>query len=130
VNNLRGNLPIGTVDHPTYTSTSNSKVGPCSSPGSSGNCFEPGDMFKGAVARAYFYISTCYMNQWDCCSTEGTDKSDIKPWMAQQLLQWHLKYPANSAEKQINDEIFEKYQQNRNPFVDHPEWAVKIWPPL
>ena len=70
------------------------------------------------------------MNQWDCCSTEGTDKSDIKPWMAQQLLQWHLKYPANSAEKQINDEIFEKYQQNRNPFVDHPEWAVKIWPPL
>ncbi|MEC2351955.1 ribonuclease, partial [Bacillus toyonensis] len=23
--------------------------------------------------------------------------------------------------------IFTKYQHNRNPFSDHPEWVNKIW---
>jgi hypothetical protein len=67
------------------------------------------------------------MNQWSCCSTPGTDKATIKPWMADVLLAWHLKFPVNAAEKAINDEIFTQYQMNRNPFVDHPEWAIKIW---
>ncbi|MEC5241554.1 hypothetical protein, partial [Bacillus mojavensis] len=27
-----------------------------------------------------------------------------------------------------NEIIYEKYQHNRNPFIDHPEWADDIWP--
>jgi len=26
-----------------------------------------------------------------------------------------------------NDVIYDQFQHNRNPFVDHPEWAASIW---
>merc|ERR1719197_1776243 len=113
VNNLRGNLPLGMVSDPTYTSTSNAKVGPCVTPGSNGGrCFEPPDMFKGAIARAYFYISTAYYDMWSCCDTDSTDKANIKPWMANQLLKWHFQFPIAPAEREINEEVFQKYQYN------------------
>jgi len=35
VNNLRGNYPLGTVENPTYTSTSGAKLGLCVSQRSS-----------------------------------------------------------------------------------------------
>ncbi len=56
---MRGNMPLGEVsqDDATYTSSNGCKIGPCApSTGFSGNCFEPA--MKGAIARAYFYLST------------------------------------------------------------------------
>jgi endonuclease I len=26
-----------------------------------------------------------------------------------------------------NDVIYTDFQHNRNPFIDHPEWASAIW---
>ncbi|MCY7736052.1 ribonuclease, partial [Bacillus safensis] len=26
-----------------------------------------------------------------------------------------------------NEIIYQTYQHNRNPFIDHPEWASEIW---
>ncbi|RLE32048.1 MAG: hypothetical protein DRJ61_10430, partial [Acidobacteria bacterium] len=38
------------------------------------------------------------------------------------LLAWHAADPVDSDEQRRNDQVW-CYQQNRNPFVDHPEWV-------
>ena len=41
------------------------------------------------------------------------------------LLQWNEQDPVDDFER--NDIIYADYQHNRNPFIDHPEWASAIW---
>ena len=44
------------------------------------------------------------------------------------LLKWNLEYPVSQSEMNRNDGIFlETPQNNRNPFIDHPSYACKIW---
>ena len=43
------------------------------------------------------------------------------------LLEWHEEDPADDYERYRNHVIYEKYQHNRNPFTDHPEFVGKIW---
>lgn len=126
VNGLRGDLPLGMVDpnHVTYKSTNGCMVGSCLS--TSGSCFEVTDKLKGDVARSYFYISTAYMDEWNCCDTPGTSKSDIKPWMESVLRQWHAFDPVDDNERARNDDIYNNWQHNRNPFIDYPEWVDLI----
>ena len=40
------------------------------------------------------------------------------------LLQWNQQDPPDAFEKRRNQRIYERWQRNRNPFVDHPEWAT------
>ena len=42
------------------------------------------------------------------------------------LLKWNIDYPINDREKRRNEGA-EYLQGNRNPFIDHPEYACKIW---
>ena len=42
------------------------------------------------------------------------------------LVRWHLEDPPDAAERHRND-IVQRYQHNRNPFVDHPEWVCMLW---
>lgn len=129
VNNRRGNLPVGVVSNPSYVSTSGCKVGPCAVSGYSGDCFEVSDEFKGNVARAYLYLSTAYYKKWQCCDTASNNGAEIKPWELQVLLDWHASDPVSDSERAINDEIFTDLQKNRNPFIDHPEWAEQVFAP-
>ena len=69
---------MGEVSNPSYTSSNGAKIGPCSSPGVSGNCFEISDDYKGDIARSYFYIATTYMDKFDCCDVAGVNGSHIK----------------------------------------------------
>jgi hypothetical protein len=46
------------------------------------------------------------------------------------LLQWHTSDPVDEAERRRNDLIFARYQHNRNPFVDRPEWAQAVFAPV
>ena len=56
----------------------------------------------------------------------STSKSQMLPWAADQYLQWSLADPVSWKERVRNGAIYE-YQHNRNPFVDHPEFASAIY---
>ena len=42
------------------------------------------------------------------------------------LLLWHAEDPADELERNRNDSVFSD-QGNRNPFIDHPEWAACVF---
>ena len=42
------------------------------------------------------------------------------------LLEWHELDPVDDWERRRNDIIYD-HQENRNPFIDNPELADRIW---
>ncbi len=129
VNYDRADNPYGEVRSGT-TYQNGSRLGPCKTPGYTGTVFEPIDEYKGDFARAFFYMSVRYYgedSEWK--TTDMTDKSVIKPWAMAMLLRWNKLDPVSPKEIDRNNVIYNDYQLNRNPFVDHPEFADKIWDP-
>lgn len=128
VNNRRSNFPFGEVKNAKWTSRNGSKLGPCRTPGYSGTVFEPIDAYKGDFARALMYMSVRYFNEDSGWKTSGmTNKSDILPWAIDMLLRWNELDPVSQKEIDRNNAIYDDYQHNRNPFIDHPEYARMIW---
>lgn len=128
VNGKRGNWPYGTVTTATWTSLNGGKLGPCSNLGYTNTVFEPIDEYKGDLARGYFYMSTRYYSEdagW--AISDATNKATILPWQANVLLQWHHQDPVSAKEIARNDSIYYKYQHNRNPYIDNPQWVDSIW---
>lgn len=135
VNNKRSNFPYGEVGSASWTSQNGSKLGGCNYPGYSGTVFEPIDEYKGDLARIYFYMVTCYQNQvagWYANSAEAAailnanNYKVFKLWYINLLFQWHHNDPVSLKETARNDTVF-KIQGNRNPYVDHPDWADSAW---
>ena len=127
VNGQRANYPYGEVDNPTYTSGNGSKLGPCVTAGYTGKVFEPIDEYKGDIARSYFYMSVRYSTEDDNWGSSGmTNKSTILPWAMDMLLRWSDADPVSQKEIDRNNTVY-GYQNNRNPFIDHPEFARMIW---
>ena len=130
VNGKRSNYPYGEVRTATWTSQNGSKLGSCKTTGYTGTVFEPIDEYKGDFARAIMYMSVRYYSEdgsWG--SSDMTTKSEIKPWAIDMLMRWNEQDPVSEKEKERNEAIFNDYQHNRNPFVDHPEYARMIWDP-
>lgn len=137
VNNRRSNYPFAGVGSASYTSSNGSKLGSCSTTGYSGTVFEPIDSFKGDFARTYFYMATRYENvvsTWPSNSTEcaavyaGNGGLVFKPWYVTMLLNWCTLDPVSQKETNRNNAVY-AIQNNRNPYIDHPEWIVEIWGP-
>jgi len=127
VNGNRGNYPYGEVTTPVWVSLNGSERGPCSYPGYSGTVFEPIDAYKGDLARTYFYMSARYYGEdagWD--GSPMTDGADLEPWAVDMLLEWHAADPVSVKEIERNGTIY-VMQQNRNPFVDRPEFAEAMF---
>lgn len=127
VNTRRSNNPYGEVATPTWTSLNGSKLGPNTYPGYSGTVFEPIDEYKGDLARNYFYVTARYYTEdagWS--SSPMTNGADIEPWAVAMLLQWHEQDPVSAKEIERNSAVF-ALQGNRNPFIDHPEWAARLY---
>lgn len=128
-NTERSNLPYGEVDATvTYTSPNGTKKGNARSGlGYVGTVFEPIDEYKGDLARTYFYISTRYYTEdvaWD--SYGMTDLCELKDWAVSMLLNWHHNDPVSQKELDRIEAIY-AIQENRNPFIDHPEYVDSIW---
>ncbi|MES2286543.1 MAG: endonuclease [Bacteroidota bacterium] len=127
VNNMRGNYPYGDVTTPTWTSQNGSKLGPSADAGYSQTVFEPIDEYKGDLARNYFYMSTRYQSEDASWSSSGaTNKSVILPWQVDVLLIWNQQDPVSAKEIDRNNAVYQ-IQNNRNPFIDNPQWADSIW---
>jgi len=128
VNNRRSNYPFGEVGTATWTSTNGSKLGSSNYPGYSSTVFEPIDEFKGDFARSYFYMLTRYMSNISSFNSDMLLGSDFATWAKNMLLEWNTLDPVSQKEIDRNNAVY-NIQHNRNPFIDHPEWAVSIWNP-
>ncbi|MCK5856217.1 MAG: endonuclease [Bacteroidales bacterium] len=127
VNGYRSSYPYGEVSNPTKTSLNGSKLGPNTSAGYSGTVFEPLDEYKGDFARTYFYMATRYYNEdgsWP--GSVSSNGAEPKPWALALLYQWHLQDTVSQKEIDRNTAVY-GIQNNRNPFIDHPEWVDTIW---
>lgn len=93
--------------------------------------FEPPDAVKGDVARMILYMSVRYegTDSWPDLEPNDLVDNGSAPAMGRisVLLEWHAADPPSAFEKRRNDVIFEQFQHNRNPFIDHPEWATAIY---
>lgn len=130
VNGRRGNDPFGEVGTVTYASNNNySKSGSCSFPGYTGQVFEPTDTLKGDFARTYFYMVTAYDNKvanWVSDQLAGNQYPALSSWSVAMFLKWSRQDPVGPKEIARNNAVY-GIQQNRNPFIDHPELAEYIW---
>ncbi|MEV5935115.1 endonuclease [Streptomyces sp. NPDC052079] len=117
-NSFRGNFPY--VDFPDFDEAVRDACGMRESTG-----FEPQDG-KGAVARATLYFLLRYPGQvGDVAREFPEDRLPV-------LLRWHENEPVSEYELHRNAAVAE-IQGNRNPLIDHPEWAHEIdfagvWP--
>lgn len=143
VNGARNNLPFGVVNSANYTSQNGSKRGSNlidSYSNYSGTVFEPLDEFKGDIARCLFYFATRYEDLMDdfylsanaatCESKNMFDGSTNKVFsdaFLLRLIKWHLDDPVSAKEIAQNNAIF-NFQNNRNPYIDNPNYICEIYP--
>ena len=95
--------------------------------------WKPRDEVKGDVARMIFYMATRYEGENGELDLEvidyiPSDNNTTEPIHAllSDLLIWNAEDPVSDFEINRNDIIY-TYQNNRNPFIDYPEWVECIW---
>lgn len=138
INNKRGNCLYGVVSNrdssKAYADSSSGKIhaGYLKS-----GIFEPLDSVKGDVARIVMYVFTHYNSYSNLpgATTNGPGNSEYfgKLNITQNvsggfalLLKWNNSDPVSEREKARNNYVF-TLEGNRNPFIDHPEYASAIW---
>ena len=133
VNAQRGNLPFGRVQTANYTSSNGSKRGNNNNSGYSAGytntVFEPIDEFKGDIARMYFYFATRYETSvagWSFEMFDGSSDKVLNQTFLNILYQWHIQDPVSQREIDRNNAIYNS-QNNRNPYIDHPEYVANVW---
>ncbi|MET7534166.1 endonuclease I family protein [Streptomyces goshikiensis] len=93
--------------------------------------FEPRDAVKGDVARMLLYMAVRYDGGDGFADLELNDKvnNGSAPLFGKisLLKQWNQMDPPDAFEQRRNQVIFDTFQHNRNPFIDHPEWVNSIW---
>ena len=122
----------------TYPGNSNWYQAPDGGAGS----FEVWNHRKGEVARAMFYMAIRYEGIAAEAAHDGvipdleltdnrslivaTNNTAAKAYMGllTDLLAWNTQDPPDAEEVARND-VIQSFQGNRNPFVDHPEWATQ-----
>lgn len=117
---------------------------------SSGTVFEPQDSDKGDIARAIFYMVARYnylsgsdsdginadnpnltltnnLSDWSSTGYTSSKTKQGKLGLLKDLLAWHHADPVDEYEIHRNNLLYRNYTNNRNPFIDFPEWADYIW---
>ena len=130
VNGQRSNYPFGECSGGTSLGgKALGRLGSSTFSGYSGKVFEPDDQYKGDFARTYFYFVTRYQSQMSSMSGDSFAKNtypSLSKWSIDLFLKWHRQDPVSQKEIDRNDAVY-SFQQNRNPFIDHPELAEYIW---
>jgi len=94
--------------------------------------WEPRDAVKGDVARMMFYMAVRYEGDaggepdLELVDYVTSPTEEPKFGVLSTLLKWSQQDPVDDFERHRNNVVY-SYQNNRNPFVDHPEYVAKIW---
>ena len=123
---------LRSADRTTNTSRSNKKFAEGSgNSGSVSNGWYPGDEWKGDVARMMMYM---YLRYGDRCAPNnvGDGSTDMtEDNMIDLFLDWNVQDPVTQFEKDRNtyheNTSNSSGQGNRNPFIDNPYLATRIW---
>jgi endonuclease I len=93
--------------------------------------WEPSNAVKGDIARMIFYMSVRYDggDGFPDLEVNNTVNNGSAPNIGKlsALKQWNTQDPPDTFEQHRNQVIYDVYQHNRNPFIDHPEWVNAIW---
>lgn len=153
-NDYHSNYDFGNADNTTVTPSFDYSAINCpdergnisgkqgySSRYTSDKVFEPRDEDKGDVARMIFYMATRYY----AYLSQGAPKLEIieglsgsaamtasalitgKMGILSDLLTWNTLDPVSSFEIRRNNLIDHNFQENRNPYIDHPEWVNAVY---
>ncbi len=131
-NSAKSNYPLGLTDGEKFDNGT-SKVGVSTRAGYTGMVFEPADEYKGDFARTYMYMVTRYEDhatRWTGTGTKSMLTDATYPafttYAIELLMEWHRRDPVSRKEIDRNEAVG-KAQGNRNPFIDHPDFAEHIW---
>ncbi|MBK7229246.1 MAG: endonuclease [Ignavibacteriales bacterium] len=126
-NGVRSNHPLGEVVNVISTFLE----GKFGTDINGNQVYEPRDEHKGDAARAILYMPVRYngINGYDWTfnwlnNTRLPSLGEADQDLAT-LIQWHKQDPPDKWEVDRNNYI-QSIQQNRNPFVDHPEYVNYI----
>lgn len=83
---------------------------------------------RGESARVILYAATAYYSSYKFELSNNPNDATSKKTMGtlKTLLEWNKKYAPTKIEMQINNYLSDN-GYGRNPFVDHPEYANRIW---
>ena len=118
--------------------------------GGSVTVFEPQNSDKGDIARAIFYMAARYnylsgsdsdgidagnpnleivnnVTSWQNSGYQSTTTTTGKMGILQDLLKWNEDDPPDEFEIHRNNLLYNNFTNNRNPFIDFPNWANAIW---
>ncbi|HET6294987.1 MAG TPA: endonuclease [Kribbella sp.] len=123
VNAARGNLDFD---------NGGSTVAECSGCAADGDSFSPRAAVRGDVARMIFYMAVRYDGGDGFANLEPNNvvNNGSSPYVGKLsvLKAWSAADPPDAFEQRRNQVIYDTWQHNRNPFIDHPEWVNSIWP--
>lgn len=134
VNTLKSAWPVGEITDVVETTTNGSAIGTYPQGNNEEYVFEPIDEYKGDVARMLFYMAVRYEDEiadWSKTFWGGQALLDdsyqvYQDWQMDILLRWNDLDPVSLKEVDRNNAVY-SIQLNRNPFIDHPRWAYRIW---
>ena len=131
-NDTRSNYIYDEVKNATWTNNLGSKLG-TSMNWYNQTAFEPVDEYKGDIARVYFYMLTCYMDQNFAVNAKGkkyfsytNGVCEFQPQALALMLKWHRQDPVSEKEVVRNAKVAD-LQGNVNPFVVEPDLVEYIW---
>lgn len=133
-----------------YSNLAGNLLGKSKTLGGSTSVFEPQDCDKGDIARAIFYMVARYnyysgsdsdginsnnpnlvltqsLSDWSSTGYSSTTSTKGYMGVMTDLLAWHHADPVDSFEIHRNNLLYKNFTNNRNPFIDFPEWADFIW---
>ena len=89
--------------------------------------FYPAAGYRGATARILMYMQVRWGDENNLYFLDGASTSNGKGiGKISDLFKWHLLEPPTDEEIRRNN-VVAGYQGNRNPFIDHPEYAEMIY---
>jgi endonuclease I len=125
VNSARGNKYYDDSTPPASTHPE--------APGSTydNNSWQPRAEEKGAIARTMFYMAVRYDGSDpdvpDLELSDTPNSAQAAFGKLSTLLAWHRQFAVGTAERYRNERVYSDYQHNRNPFVDHPDYAEMVF---